>query len=108
MVIFLSAWALVATVLAVFFGYFSVKFGLVILSVQQKIEETLDIFDEKYKIFTEISEKPVFFDSVEIRQVIQEIENMREAVLQVASNLSNPEPLNFGIFKPTQKEDDRK
>jgi hypothetical protein len=108
MVAFLAIWALSATVLAAFFAFFSLKFGLVILSVQQKIEETLDVFDEKYKIFTEISEKPVFFDSVEIRQVIQEIENMRQTVLQVANNLSNPEPLNFGIFKPAQKEEDGK
>lgn len=108
MVIFLTIWSIVATLLAAALGFYCVKFGLIILSIQQKIEDTLDLLDEKYKIFIEISEKPVFFDSIEIRQVIQEIENMREAVLYMANNLSNPEPLDLGIFKSTKEEEDRK
>ena len=108
MVIFLTIWSIVATLLAAVLGFYCVKFGLIILSIQQKIEDTLDLLDEKYKIFIEISEKPVFFDSIEIRQVIQEIENMREAVLYMANNLSNPEPLDLGIFKSTKEEEDRK
>jgi hypothetical protein len=103
-VTFLAIWSVFTTILAVALGYYCIKFGLLILSIQQKIEDTLDLLDEKYKIFIEILEKPVFFDSIEIRQVIQEIENMREAVLYMANNLSNPEPLDLGIFKSNKEE----
>lgn len=104
MVTFLVIWSIFSTILAGVLGFYCVRFGLLILSIQQKIEDTLDLLDEKYKIFIEILEKPVFFDSIEIRQVIQEIENMREAVLYMANNLSNPEPLDLGIFKSTKEE----
>jgi hypothetical protein len=107
-VIFLAIWAVTATLLAGFLGFYCLRFGLSILSIQQKIEDSLDLLDEKYKIFTEISEKPVFFDSIEIRQVIKEIENMRDAVLLMANNLSNPEPIDLGIFKSNKEEDVRK
>ena len=70
--------------------YFNIRFGIIILKVEDAIEECLDILDEKYLVFSKILEKPVFFDSVEIRQVIQEIRSAQSSILQVANKISSP------------------
>jgi len=72
-----------------YFAYKSYKFGLVLLQTQDAIEEALDIFDERFAKMTSILQKPVFFDSIEVRQVIEDISISRDAVLFVASRLSS-------------------
>ena len=72
-----------------YFAYKSYKFGLIILNTQDAIEDALDIFDERYAKMTDIMQKPVFFDSIEIRQVIEDISVSRDAILFVASRLSS-------------------
>ena len=57
--------------------------------METAIEDSLDILDERYKTISEISQKPVFFDSVEIRQVIAEIKTAQNAVLKVAQILTS-------------------
>lgn len=69
--------------------YFNIKLGIIIVNIQDSIEECLDSLDEKYFVFSKILEKPVFFDSVEIRQVIQEIKSSQELILKIANKLSN-------------------
>ena len=68
--------------------YFNIKFGIIILKTIDTVEESLDALDEKYKTFSKILEKPVFFDSVEIRQVIQEIKSSQDLLLEIANKLS--------------------
>jgi hypothetical protein len=70
--------------------YFNVKFGLIILNMQDILEESLDDLDKKYAVFSKILERPVFFDSVEVRQVIQEIKGCQDLLLKIANNISNP------------------
>jgi len=50
---------------------------------------SLDKLDEKYSSMSKILEKPVFFDSLEIRQVIRDIKDSRTAVLDVANILGS-------------------
>ena len=68
--------------------YYNIKFGLVIIRTIDAIEECLDELDEKFKIFAKILEKPIFFDSVEVRQVVQEIRSCQELLLIIANRLS--------------------
>jgi hypothetical protein len=68
--------------------YYNVKFGIIILKTQDAIEECLDILDERYSTFIKILERPVFFDSIEVRQVIQEIKTAQDAILVIANKLS--------------------
>lgn len=70
--------------------YYNFKFGIFILDIVDSIEESLDELDEKYRIFKKILEKPVFFDSVEIRQVIQEIRACQDLLLVIANKISKP------------------
>tara|TARA_R110000803_G_scaffold24545_2_gene59108 strand:- start:1821 stop:2138 length:318 start_codon:yes stop_codon:yes gene_type:complete len=64
------------------------QFSILIIDLEDAVEESLDILDEKYRKMNEISQKPVFFDSVEIRQVIDEIRGCHNAILIIANKLT--------------------
>ena len=64
------------------------KFGLIVLNMQDAIEESLDILDERYKSISAILQKPVFFDSLEVRQVLDDINETRQAILYIANKLN--------------------
>jgi hypothetical protein len=82
---------IISTILLLFLCasvYYNVKFGIMILSLQESIEESLDILDERYSSISKILEIPVFFDSIEVRNVLADIEKSRDAILYVANNMS--------------------
>jgi hypothetical protein len=64
------------------------QFSLVLIDIEDAIEESLEILDEKYRSMNEIVQKPVFFDSVEVRQVIADIKDCHRAVLIIANKLT--------------------
>jgi hypothetical protein len=70
-------------------SYYAVKFGLLLLSLEDDIEASLDDIDESYKALTEILKKPVFFDSIEVRKCIEEIRNCRRVVIKIADRLTS-------------------
>ena len=78
--------------------YFNVKHGLIILRVQDQIEDSLDILDSKYASISDILERPVFFDSPEVRQVIHDISSSRDAILFIARSLSVIEEKEQGMI----------
>ena len=80
------------------------EFSLIILKVESAIEESLDILDERYSKINEIAKKPVFFDSIEIRQVVAEIKASHDAVLMVANKLTYDTGLKSEL-KKENKED---
>jgi hypothetical protein len=76
---------LVLLVLSLRFNY---KLGVIILDVQDSIEASLDELDHRYASMSEILERPIFFDSMEIRQVVTDISRCRDSVLSVAANMT--------------------
>lgn len=87
-IIVLGALSLILSILLSFSVYFNVRHGVIILKMQDSIEESLDILDEKYQSISKVMEIPIFFDSREVRQVISDIENCRDSILYVANQLS--------------------
>ena len=69
--------------------YFNIKFGMTILKFEDTVEECLDIIDERYGSISKVLEIPIFFDSVEVRQVVNDIAATRDAILIIANNLSS-------------------
>jgi len=69
--------------------YLNYKLGKTMLLIQDKIEISLDELDQIYGRISKILDIPVFFDSVEVRQVIADINNARNVVLKIADSLSN-------------------
>ena len=88
-------------VLLLFAVYKLYKFSLFILELETSIEQSLDILDHHYKKMNDILQKPIFFDSVEIRQVVEDIRSCHSAVLLVANKLTS-EP---GIESEIKEED---
>lgn len=75
-------------VLTVFFGYFCIKFALIVINIQESLEECLNIIDEKYAKIVSILEIPLFFDSPEIKRMLNELKDIKLSILYIANKLS--------------------
>jgi hypothetical protein len=87
---FLSALSVTLFIFLCVSIFFNIRLGKTVLQVQDSVESSLDILDERYESISKILEIPVFFDSVEVRRVISEIKMSQNAILSVASTLSEP------------------
>lgn len=78
----------------VFFGmlltwslYTNYKFGRLILKIEDEIESSLDILDERFASISKILQIPLYYDSPEIRKILEDIEKTRAAILKIASSM---------------------
>lgn len=78
---------IVISTIAMFSFYYCIKFALIIIKMQEVIEDSLDIIDEKYNNLNKILEIPVFYNSPEVKSVIAEIQDTRDALLYIANQL---------------------
>ena len=85
---YLWATLIVITVLLLTSIYYNYKFGIIILHVQDSIEDSLDILDERYTSISTILEIPIFSDSREVRLVLEDIKISRDAILDIARELT--------------------
>ncbi len=69
--------------------YFAIKFAMILLNVEDALEESLDVLDDRYASISRVLEIPVFYDSPEVKMVVSDIEECRDAILRVASSLSS-------------------
>ena len=67
--------------------YFCIKFAIIIIKMQEVIEESLDIIDEKYKNLSKILEIPLFHNNTEIKNAINEVQETRDVLLYIANQL---------------------
>lgn len=81
---FLAAFVLATLVQA----YFLVKFARIIFNFEERVEVSLDSIDQSYKAISEILEKPLFFDSPEVRLVLNEIKNVEVSILEIAQDIA--------------------
>ena len=85
----LSASCFVLVLLLSLSVYFNVKHGIMLIRVQESLEKSLDILDAQYKSISGVLEIPIFFDSVEVRQVVSDMKRCQNAVLKVANTLTS-------------------
>ena len=71
--------------------YYNYKFAKIIFKMEDAIEQSLDTLDEKYSKIQKILDTPLFFDSPQVKQVLEDIAQSREAVLYVANQLARIE-----------------
>lgn len=69
--------------------YYTYKFSLLLLDIQDIIEESLDDLEESFINLNKILEKPIFFDSIEVRQCVTEIKRTRSVVIKIADRLTS-------------------
>ena len=84
-----------ATLLAVSL-YYNYKFGLIIIKMQDVIAVALDQLDERYRSISSILEIPLFYDSPQIRKVVDDIKFCRDSILQVANQIADIEETDDG------------
>jgi hypothetical protein len=75
---------LILSVLCILLTYKLYKYSIVILKTEEAIEECLDVLNERYESMSKILDKEIFFDSIEVRQVINDIKLSHDAVYLVA------------------------
>lgn len=74
--------------LSAFLAWKLYSFSLIIIDMEDSIDESLEILDRKYKSMYEILQKPIFFDSIEVRQVVADIKDCHQSVLYIANTLT--------------------
>lgn len=79
----------VLSILLIVSIYYAVKFSLIILRIEDAIEESLDVIDERYRSISKILEIPLFYDSPQIRQVINDIKVTRDTLLLIANKFAS-------------------
>jgi hypothetical protein len=68
--------------------YYCFKFAMTILRVQEAVEASLDVIEERHQKISEILTRPLFFENAEVRQVLDDIEGTRTAIHEIAYSLS--------------------
>ena len=66
----------------------AIKFGTIILRIQDVVEESLDVLDERYASIDSVMRTPLFYDSPEVRKVLKDIQVTRSAILDIAKALT--------------------
>ena len=90
-------------------SYFCIKFAIIIIKMQEVIEESLDIIDEKYNNLSKILEIPLFYNNTEIKNAINEVQETRDVLLYIANQLVKDkktleeEVINIEVKENTQK-----
>ena len=69
-------------------SYFCFKFAFLLINVQESVGECIEVMDDRYESINEILSRPLFYDSQEVRQVLEDIKRSREAIFLVAESLS--------------------
>ena len=91
MIILLSIYASVITVMLVLSMYYNYKFGRSLIRMEDAIEESLDRLDERYNSISQVLEIPLFYDSPQIRQVVEDIKACQNSILYVANEIGQLE-----------------
>ncbi len=88
LIAFLIMTCLILAVLLTISVYYNYKLGKIIINIEDTLESSLDELDAVYGRIARILEIPVFFDSVEVRQVIADIEVAQQTILKIAGALT--------------------
>lgn len=68
--------------------YYALKFAMILIKLEDTLEASLDKLDERHESISKILDIPLFYDSQEVRQVIEDIDQCRTSILEVARSLS--------------------
>ena len=86
--------------------FYIFKFARIILNIEECIEEAIIELDGSYNRMSDILEKPVFFDSMEVRQAIDEISTTRNLILGIAEKLTASVIIESSSKESTNDQDD--
>ena len=87
--IFLTAISSLFFVLLCISIRYNIKHGILIIQLTEAIEDVLDVLDEKYASMSQVLEIPLFYDSPQIKGVVEDIRSCRDSLLESANILTN-------------------
>lgn len=88
MIYFLCILTIVFFLTTLFLGFYCYKFGKMILNIQDELESSIGLLEERTQSIARILEVPLFYDSPEIRRVHEDIKESKEALIQIAKTFS--------------------
>lgn len=91
MIWFIGAYATLVSILLGISLFYNYKFGRILIRMEDALETSLDRLDERYSSIASILEIDLFYDSPQIRQVVQDIKECQESILFVAQEIGNLE-----------------
>ena len=68
-------------------GYYCFKFAIILIRVQENIEDSLEVIDAQYRRMSIVLEKPVAYQSPEIKGVLNSIKDTQRSLLYIANQL---------------------
>lgn len=74
-------------------SYKCIRFAILLIDVQESVQNALDVLDAKHQSIFNILQRPLFYDSQEIRQVVRDIEDAKNSIHDIASKLTK----NFSV-----------
>ena len=96
MIIGLSIYAAIVTVLLGVSAYYNYKFGRTLIRMEDALEQSLDRLDERYESISAVLEIPLFYDSPQIRQVVTDIKECQQSIIYVANEIGRFEEIEDG------------
>ncbi len=96
MIWWIGGYATFVTVLLAISAYYNYKFGRSLIRMEDALEQSLDKLDERYESISQILEIPLFYDSPQIRQVVQDIRDCQNSILFVANEIGRLEEIQDG------------
>lgn len=73
--------------------FYLFRFSILIIKMQDALEECIENLDAREKSISKILEIPLFFDSPEIRRVLDEIKESKNTIVKVAQTLGKIEEI---------------
>ena len=96
MIWWIGGYAVLVTVLLLLSAYYNYKFGRALIRMEDALETSLDKLDDRYESISKILEIPLFYDSPQIRQVVQDIKECQNSILYVANEIGRLEEIEDG------------
>ena len=64
--------------------------------MEDALEQSLDVLDERYESISQILQIDLFYDSPQIRQVVSDIKQCQDSILLVANEIGRLEEIEDG------------
>lgn len=65
----------------------SIRFGKIIMNFEDRINSSFEKINKSRETIKEILTRPLFYDSPEVKEVLNSIKNVQNTIVQIAGNL---------------------